>query len=305
MAPVDGHCARAGRPGAHVRPGNGSGGAGAITTDARRSPEGRSPRPRRSLALSCGLFKDERMKQDHLNREWTELAPAWIREAREGANPTRTGLLDEPMLEACGNVKGLRVLDCGCGEGRFCRLLAKGGANYVMGLDLCGPMIEAANGMKSDREEYRVADVQDLGFLDGATFDLAVSYLNQCDLPDFNANNREVFRVLRPGARFVVANLHPMRSAVGAWHRAGDGTKLHVVLDRYFEEDERRWKMMGVDITNFHRSLSAYVRGFLDAGFCLTGMVEPTVTAEQVKRYPQLDDELRVPNFIVYTLSKP
>ena len=80
-------------------------------------------------------------------------------------------------------------------------------------------MIEAAEAMKSRCDEYRVTDVQKLGFLDSETFDLAVSYLNQCDLPDFHANNREVFRVLKHGGRFIVANLHPMKSAVGGWQR--------------------------------------------------------------------------------------
>ena len=44
-------------------------------------------------------------------REWVALTPAWIREAREGTNATRTGLLDGPMLEACGDVTGRRILD--------------------------------------------------------------------------------------------------------------------------------------------------------------------------------------------------
>jgi len=174
-----------------------------------------------------------------------------------------------------------------------------------LGLDLCVPMIEAALEMRSGRDEYRVADVQDLRFLDDKTFDLAVSYLSQCDLPDFSANKREVFRVLKAGGRFIVANVHPMRSAVGGWHRTEDGTKLHVILDRYFEETERRWKMHGIEFTNFHRSLSTYVRAFLDACFQIADIVEPTVTQAQLKVYPQLDDELRVPNFIVYVLGKP
>lgn len=67
---------------------------------------------------------------------------------------------------------------------------------------------------------------------------IAVSYLNQCDLPDFKANNREIFRILRPEGRFVIANLHPMRSAAGGWQRTDDGEKRHVILDRYFEEGE-------------------------------------------------------------------
>ncbi len=243
------------------------------------------------------------MERSDLGREWCELAPAWIHEAREGANPTRTGLLDGPMLEACGDVTGLRVLDCGCGEGRFCRMLARRGASYVLGLDLCGEMIRAARDMGSAREEYRITDVQDLGSLETGSFDLCVSYLNLCDLPDFLANVREVRRVLRTDGRFVVANLHPMRSAVGGWHMSESGEKLHVILDRYLDEGERRWRMMGVDFTNFHRTLSTHVRGFLGAGFALADLVEPSVTPERLREYPQLGDEARVPNFIIYVLA--
>ena len=83
-----------------------------------------------------------------------------------------------------------------------------------------------------------------------------MSYQNQCDLPDVNANNREVYRGLKPGGRFVVANVHPMRSAVGGWYKSDDGKKQHVILDRYFEESERHWTMMGHGFTNFHHSLT-------------------------------------------------
>jgi SAM-dependent methyltransferase len=245
------------------------------------------------------------MDQDELKLEWETLAPAWIKEAREGTNANRAGLLDEPMLKACGDIRGLRILDCGCGEGRFSRMLAGQGARHVLGLDLCGAMIEAAQELQSQLEEYRVADVQDLGFIGNDTFDIVVSYLNQCDLPDSIKNNREVFRVLKSGGRFIAANVHPMRSAVGGWHKAESGEKLHVVLDHYFDESERHWEMMGAEVTNFHRSLSTYVDGFLNTGFSITGIIEPTVIEEHLIAYPELEDELRVPNFIIYKLKKP
>jgi len=245
------------------------------------------------------------MNRDNLDQEWLEMSPAWIAEVREGRNPTRNGLLDLPMFAACGSIAGLKVLDCGCGEGRFCRMLIDRGAAYVLGLDLCAPMIEAAEELQSGCDAYRVADVQNLDFIEDGSFDLAVSYLNHCDLPDFNANTREVFRVLRAGSLFVFANLHPMRSAAGRWYKTPDGEKLHVILDNYFDEGERHWKMLGVDFTNFHRSLSTYTHGFLNAGFSIEGLVEPTVTPEQLALYPELDVELRVPNFIIYILRKP
>lgn len=125
------------------------------------------------------------MSREDLKREWRLLAKPWIEEARDGKNPTREGLLDRPMLEACGEVTGLRVLDCGCGEGRFCRLLVARCAAHALGIDLCEPMITAARQLAASREEYRVADAMDLGFLADGSFDLIVSYLNQCDLPDF------------------------------------------------------------------------------------------------------------------------
>jgi ubiquinone/menaquinone biosynthesis C-methylase UbiE len=244
-------------------------------------------------------------EREVLREEWRQLAPAWIQESRANTNSVRPGLLDQPMLDACGDVRGLRVLDSGCGEGRFSRILLSRGAGQVLGVDLCEPMIVAAAELATGKDSYVLADVQDLGFLRDRTFDLAVSYLNQCDVPDFEANSREVFRVLRPGARLVIANLHPMRSATGNWYRNEDGVKLHVVLDRYFEEGKRHWRMLDVDFTTFHRTLATYLRRYRQAGFRIEEIIEPTVNAENLKRFPELDDELRVPNFIIVVLEKP
>ncbi|MEM8780589.1 MAG: class I SAM-dependent methyltransferase [Cyanobacteria bacterium P01_G01_bin.49] len=244
------------------------------------------------------------MKQKDLNQEWINLSQAWITEARKGKNSNRNGLLDQPMLIACGDVTGKKIIDCGCGEGRFCRILAARGANYVLGIDLCEPMIEAARKLQSETDEYRVADVQDISFMENEMFDLAVSYLNQCDVPNLHSNNREVHRILKKAGRFIVANLHPMRSAVGAWHKSNSGKKEHVILDRYFDEGDRTWKMMGSEFTNFHRTLSTYISSFLTTGFTIEGIVEPTVSGKQLKDYPDLEDELRVPTFIIYILKK-
>jgi ubiquinone/menaquinone biosynthesis C-methylase UbiE len=101
-------------------------------------------------------------------------------------------------------------------------------------------MVKAAKESESCRDEYCVADAQDMRFIGEENFDLAISYLNQCDLPDFGANNREVLRVLRSGGRFIVANIHPMRSAVGFWQKTDDGTKRHVILESTAERIKRR-----------------------------------------------------------------
>jgi SAM-dependent methyltransferase len=244
-------------------------------------------------------------KETELRQEWVRLAPAWIKQARERRMPSRDGLLDKHMLAACGDVRDLTILDSGCGEGRFCRILVECGAQRVVGIDACKPMISAARELQSDKESYQIADAENLSFLGDRSFDLAISYLNQCDLLDFTANTREVFRVLRPGGRFIIANVHPMRSAVGDWQTSEDGTKKHVILDNYFAEGERHWKMLDCDFTNIHRTLSTYVKGFRESGFLLDDIIEPTVGADGLACFPELADEKRVPNFVLFVLMKP
>ena len=84
-----------------------------------------------------------------------------------------------------------------------------------------------------------------------------------------------------------------------------EGAKQHVILDHYFDESERHWRMLDCDFTNFHRTLATYVNGFRKSGFLIDDIIEPSVDAEGLARFPELADELRVPNFIIFVLEKP
>ena len=143
-----------------------------------------------------------------LRAQWTESAQDWI----ETDQAVRTGMLDSWMLKALGDVSGKRVIDIGCGEGRFCRLLTELGA-VVTGIDLTAALIEQARNVGSKRETYLVGDAEDLAGVADDAFDLAVSYIVLTDLLDYRRSIREAYRVLRPGGRFIVCNIHPMRSA--------------------------------------------------------------------------------------------
>ena len=235
-----------------------------------------------------------------LRRQWVESVEDWKGEDQA----VRTGMLDSWMLDALGVVAGRSVLDIGCGEGRFCRLLSGLGAD-VTGIDLTEKLVEEARTLGTNRETYLLGDAEHLEGLKDDSFDRAVSYIVMVDLLDYLSSIRAAFRVLKPGGRFVVCNVHPMRmSQPGGWvtHR---GRKLFYAVDDYTLEGAREFTWWGKPFINMHRTLSSYITAFLDEGFVLEGLKEPVPSEAQLAENPTFDDEYRIPNFIIYALRKP
>ena len=236
---------------------------------------------------------------ERLQTQWAESAQDWI----EADQAVRTGMLDRWMLGSLGEVAGKSVIDIGCGEGRFSRLLSERGAT-VTGVDLTEAFIERARSLSAD-ETYRIGDAETLEWVSSDAFDIAVSYIVLVDLLDFRSAINAAYRVLRPGGRFIVCNIHPMRSSVSdGWIRQGD-RKLFYPVDDYTCEGPREFTWWGRSFVNMHRTLSGYISAFLDAGFTLRALHEPVPSSEELAANPTFDDEYRIPNFIIYVLEKP
>ena len=236
---------------------------------------------------------------ERLHSQWVESAQDWI----DTDQAARTGMLDSWMLDALGNVGGKSAIDIGCGEGRFSRLLSQLGAT-VTGVDLTEALIARARAMSAG-EAYILGDAEDLQGIESDSFDLAVSYIVLVDLLDYHSAIGEAYRVLRPGGGFVVCNIHPMRSSLPAgWIKQAE-RKLFYPVDDYTHEGPREWTWWGRRFVNMHRTLSSHIAAFLDAGFTLRALHEPTPSEEQLAAHPNFDDEFRCPNFIIYVLDKP
>ena len=150
-----------------------------------------------------------------------------------------------------------------------------------------------------------LGDAENLNDVESESFDLAVSYIVLVDLLDYRGAIEAAYRVLRPGGRFVVCNIHPMRSSLpGGWIKQAE-RKLFYPVDDYTHEGPREFNWFGRTFVNMHYALSSYISAFLDAGFTLRALHEPVPSAEELAVNPNFDDEYRCPNFIIYVLDKP
>ncbi|GII55412.1 SAM-dependent methyltransferase [Planotetraspora thailandica] len=182
--------------------------------------------------------------------------------------------LDEADARLLGEVGGKSVLEVGCGAGQCGRWLTAQGAS-VVGLDLSYRQLQHSR--RIDLSAGRAlpvvqADAETLPFADGS-FDLACSAFGALPfVADAGAALSEVFRVLRPGGRFVFSVSHPIR-----WAFPDDPGRPGLTVDRpYFDRAPYVEVTDGVpSYVEHHRTMGDWVAAIASAGLVLDGLVEP------------------------------
>jgi SAM-dependent methyltransferase len=231
---------------------------------------------------------------------WEESAEAWISGLGAEGDFARRFVLDAPMLERVQLSGARTALDVGCGEGRFCRLLAAEGVGTA-GIDASESLIRQARRLHPEGD-YRVAHAEQLPFED-STFDVVVAYLSLIDIAGVEAAINEMNRVLRPGGHLLIANLTSFWSASNptGWQIEADGTK-RFVMDHYMSERSDWIGWGGLRVLNWHRPLSTYMSLLLGAGLQLRYFDEPLPHSGDLE---QIELFARVPGFLVMDWEKP
>ena len=258
---------------------------------------------------------------DHdVARHWDENAPDWVRGVRAGYDVYRDYVNNPAFFEMLGDVKGLRVLDVGCGEGTNTRKLADLGAS-VVAVDVSEAMIAAAREHESAEPRditYHVASGNDLGVCRDNDFDAVVSTMAMMDMADYAGCVREVARVLRPGGIFQFSISHPCTmTRRWRWMKDDEGKRLGVVVGDYFglephppEEDVDEWFFGAAPpevkagarafrVPRFYRTLSEYFNTLAEIGFAIEKIIEPYADDAALAADPGLYDTHLIPYFLV------
>src|SRR5262245_55813919 len=84
-----------------------------------------------------------RFDAESARESWDRVADAYAENQATGRDHYRYAFFGPAQLAMCGDVRGLNVLDLGCGNGYFSRALARLGAR-VTGIDISPRMIAHA-----------------------------------------------------------------------------------------------------------------------------------------------------------------
>ena len=210
----------------------------------------------------------------------------WANVYDHDANPLTA--LEEPRVhEALGDVRGVDVLDLGCGTGRHTAWLAEAGAR-VTAVDFSAGMLEQARRKASTGEVRFIAhDLHEPLPFGDASFDAVVSGLVLEHLRDLRGFFVEAHRVLRPAGRAVVSAMHPAMFLRGSKARFTDPDSGEVVQPGSLP----------------HR-FGDFVMAVLDAGFTLRRIDEYAPDAEFAGRFPRTERYVGWPMLVVLTLRE-
>ena len=144
--------------------------------------------------------------QDAYN-EWSEIYDT---------NENRTRDLDATVTrEMLSKFRFKSILELGCGTGKNTVFLAQIG-EQVHALDFSQGMIEKAKGkVKAGNVRFEMADLTKTWNCGNAAYDLVVCNLVLEHIRDLTPIFFEAARVLEPGGKFLVNELHPFRQYKG------------------------------------------------------------------------------------------
>ena len=194
-------------------------------------------------------------------------------------------------------VDGERVLDAGCGHGRYAEWLLERGAD-VVAVDKSAEMVERAARRVGDEATVRQGDIGAPLPFDDDVFDGVVSGLALHYVEDWRPTVREFARVLRPGGFLVFSTHNPVDDYV-----AFDAENYFAV-----ERLGMTWPTADgeVEVPFYRRPFAGTVTPLLDAGFRLDDLVEPTPEESFERAKPEsYEKRLRYPTFLCVRARLP
>jgi SAM-dependent methyltransferase len=193
------------------------------------------------------------------------------------------------VLRLAGEVRGLNVLDAGCGPGRHSKRLLDKGAS-VTGIDISPEMIQIAREHCAGRGEFFTANFERAKLKRGS-FDLIVASLCLMYSKEPGPVMRNFGRWLKRGGRLVFSVYHPVRF-------------LHKIPDFDFSKRRKVWiHLQGCDVTvfNYYHPTASYFDALHENGFGVQRLIEP-VLGRRHKGWPE--DNYRIPRSIVIEAEK-
>lgn len=260
------------------------------------------------------------MNEHEVKKLWDENAKAWTILARKGYDFYRDYVNTPAFLKILGNIRGIKGLDIGCGEGHNTRKISKKGA-VMTGIDISEKFIKYAQQKENEYPlhiKYISASGGNLPFAD-ETFDFCVAIMSLMDMMNHEEGISEAHRILKKKGVFQLSITHPcFQTPKWQWLYNEKQEKTALACGDYFKKlngeidewifgsapQDLKARFNKFKIPRFTRTLSSWLNTLIKSGFTLEQFDEPYADEETLKKFPKLADTKIIAYFLIVRCRK-
>lgn len=258
------------------------------------------------------ILRGVNMQETELN--WDRMAEAY--EEFTSGDQSYSYAIEWPCIkEMLPALTGKRIIDLGCGTGRFTFLLEGEKPAEILGVDLSDNMLQLAKKKaikNGSAARFIKADASN-AFTD-EKFDLVFSSTLTHYVPDLDAFFINVSRMLLPEGQCVFSVMNPVYTAqypIKSGDTFPDDSEWTV---RYLDKRERGyiqpWIEYNDTVDNFmsysyHYTFSDYFNVLIRAGLCLEEVQEPLPPDNWKEKWPdRYNSFIETPSYMIFRAKK-
>ncbi len=189
-------------------------------------------------------------------------------------------------LSLLPNVINKRILDAGCGPGKYTEILCDKGAK-VVAFDISPKMVAYAKQRVGERAEIFCADLTEpFKFAGDGSFDGVLAPICLDYIEDWVGTFKEFYRILKPHGFFIFSINHPFV----------DYQKNKSINYFALEAISEKWTGFGkpfIIIHKFRRSMGYVISTIVNTNFIIDQFLEPIPTQEFARVLPKDYEEIK------------
>ncbi|MDD2224709.1 MAG: class I SAM-dependent methyltransferase [Candidatus Shapirobacteria bacterium] len=206
-----------------------------------------------------------------------------------------TFLINPLMSSSLPKEKDLTVLDLGCGNGYWTKLLAKK-YKKVVGIDNSQNLIKIAkNKRQLSNIEYKLVEIEtDFPFANDS-FDLIFSNMVIHYIKNLIKLTEELYRIIKPNGLIIFSFAHPIF----------ESTKNQSLKSTKTRTPYKTSTLGGsAELTLQYEPLDLIIKKFLNSGFKLVQQKDAIIPADLAKKYPRYQDYIGLPRAAILIFKK-
>lgn len=216
----------------------------------------------------------------------------YLEVASEEKDPFKKYIDTPNFVALLGNISNKKILDVGCGNGEFCKVLSQNGAS-VTGVDGSEEMVLASQKTFPSGNFIQLDILNDLPPFPDNNFDIITAKMMLMNLAPLSKILVVVFKLLKVNGLFAIDIVHPFRPLLK--NLVSKSSTRYSKNFNYFKELNGGIEFGDKKMAFYYRPLNMYINDILNQGFKLMKLNEYGVDKNLVEQFPELKDKLNLP----------